>query len=225
MNQFWPWFFAVGATVLLVVGIIMFDTNQRQVSGTTSAEVATIKEGEWTTGPNEAPVTLIEYSDFQCPACGNYFPTVETLKQEFGDQLRFVYRHYPLKSIHKHAESTAKAAEAAGLQGKFWEMHSQLFTHQTDWSKQSEEEAQAIFRTYGKNIGLNLTLYDEAFSSNAVNEAINDDIRTGDLAKISGTPTFILNGEYIKNPSSLDEFRGLIRAKIGAPDKEVKDEE
>src|SRR3990167_4396909 len=129
MNEQWPWVAAVLITIGLIGGIVYFDGQSTATSSSTTVpeEIMTVAEGEWVKGNPSAPVTIIEYSDFQCPACGHYYPILKELLSKDGEKIRFVYRHFPLTNLHPNAEGAARATEAAGLQGKFWEMHDQVF--------------------------------------------------------------------------------------------------
>lgn len=209
MNQ-GPWIAGALVTIALVVGIVMFDSKANAPAPTTiPADVATIKDGEWIEGDAKAPVTLIEYSDFQCPACGAFYPMIKKLLQEKAGTVRLVYREYPLVALHPNGLAAAHAGEAAGLQGKFFEYHDQLFEHQTEWSP--EKDPTGKFDDYAKTVGLDVSRFDADRTSDAVDNAINDDRKSGDSIGVSGTPTFIVNGERIsQNPQSYDALVKLI---------------
>ena len=122
---------------LVIAGFVWLITQdvQRTQQTATNLEVDLTGGSDWIRGNGEARAVVVEYSDFQCPACAAYEPVVDRMLEELGDQVVLVYRHYPLTSIHNNAQLAAQAAEAAGLQGKFWEMHDQLFLQQTVWSE------------------------------------------------------------------------------------------
>ena len=164
---------------------------------------------DWTKGGKESKVTLIEYSDFQCPACGHYYPLVKQLAQESGDKIQFAYRHFPLPS-HKNAELAARAAEAGGAQNKFWEMHDAIFEHQGEWSEKSAGDARNIFRQYAEKLGLDTARFESDLDSDAVENKVENDRQSGLRSKVNSTPTFFLNGQKIQNPRSYDEFKSLI---------------
>jgi len=164
---------------------------------------------DWTKGGKESKVTLIEYSDFQCPACGHYYPLVKQLAQESGDKIQFAYRHFPLPS-HKNAELAARAAEAGGAQNKFWEMHDMIFEHQGEWSEKSAGDARNIFRQYAEKLGLDTARFESDLDSDAVENKVENDRQSGLRSKVNSTPTFFLNGQKIQNPRSYDEFKSLI---------------
>lgn len=209
MNQ-WPWIAGALVTIALVVGIVVFDGKANAPTPTTiPIEISTIKDGEWVEGDANAPVTLIEYSDFQCPACGAFYPMVKKLLEEKAGALRLVYRQYPLVTLHPNGLAAARAAEAAGLQGKFFEYHDQLFEHQTEWSP--EKDPGGRFADYAKAVGLDVDRFNSDRDGEAADNAINDDRKSGDSISVNSTPTFIVNGTRLtQNPQSYDAFLAII---------------
>lgn len=167
-----------------------------------------ITDSDWVRGTRNAPVTVIEYSDFQCPACGAYEPIVKALTEAFPNDLRLVYRHLPLTQIHPNAQVAAQAAEAAGIQGKFWEMHGKLFDNQTDWSE--EKNPSDKFAEYAVEIGLDVEKFKLDINSDTVKGAIEEDVRRAMQARVNATPTFLLNGQKLISPSSLEQFKQLV---------------
>jgi len=163
-------------------------------------------------------VTLVEFSDFQCPACGIYHPVVKQLTQKFKDSMTFVYRNYPLVQNHKNAQIAAEAAEAAGIQGKYWEMHDKLFESQAEWS--ASESAKDIFSGYAESFGLNKDQFIKDMDSDPVKNIIQQDVADGKTLGIAGTPTFFLNGVKLENPATLADFESLIKTEIGNVSKD-----
>lgn len=160
-------------------------------------------------GPVEAPVTIIEYSDFQCPACATYYPLVERLIAEASTTVRFVYRHFPLFPIpHKNAVIAAEASEAAALQGKFWEMYRLLFDNQKLW--ENSDTPKALFEEYAGRIGLNLATYTKDIVSDVVKARVEKDRAEATALGVNSTPTFFVNGKAIVNPNSYESFKTLI---------------
>lgn len=164
-------------------------------------------------GNPEAKVTLVEYSDFQCPACGQFYPHVKDLMEEFGDSLRFEYRHFPLKNIHPQAVPAARAAEAAGVQGKFWEMHDKLFENQPIWSKGANPGA--YFVQYAEEIGIDADVFKRQQGAALINEAIDKSFNDAVSQDFTSTPTFLLNGEKMEF-TTFAEFRSKIEEAISA---------
>ena len=168
-------------------------------------------------GPADAAITLVEYGDYQCPGCAKAAPVLKQVSEKYKDQIAFVFRNYPLYSMHPNALAAATAAEAAGLQGKFWEMYSKIYQGQTTWKDQSNPND--TFNTYAQQIGLNLEQFKTDFRSSPVGAAINADVKAGNDLGVSSTPTFFLNGELVQTPPTATaeaDFRALIDAAIAA---------
>jgi protein-disulfide isomerase len=139
-------------------------------------------------GPDGAPVTLVEYGDYECPYCGMAYPIVKAAQRELGGRLRFVFRNFPLAEIHPHARHAAQAAEAAGAQGKFWEMHDMLFEHQ-----HALEDANLV--RYAEMLGLDAVQLARELDAGTHAKRVRDDFRSGVRSGVNGTPTFFVNGE------------------------------
>jgi len=138
-------------------------------------------------GPDDAPVTLVEYGDYECPYCGMAHPIVKRAQRELGNRLRFVFRNFPLAESHPHARLAAQAAEAAAAQGKFWEMHDMLFEHQ------DALEAEDILG-YAKSLGLDTAQFARDLEAGTYAKRVRDDFRSGVRSGVNGTPTFFVNG-------------------------------
>lgn len=164
--------------------------------------------------PREAgKVILVEFSDFQCPACRAYYPVVKQLRDEFGDKLILEYKYFPLRNIHKNADISALAGESARLQSKFYEMEELLFTKQDEWAFSGD--ASSFFRNYAEVIGLDVERFNSDIDSSAVYDRINSDYQKGVSLGVSGTPTFFVNGKKITNPRGYDEFKSIIEQALG----------
>jgi protein-disulfide isomerase len=138
-------------------------------------------------GPAEAPVTLVEYGDYECPHCGRAFPIVKEVQRRLGKKLRFVFRNFPLAEAHPHAQHAAEAAEAAATQGKFWEMHDTLYKHQFAL----DDPHLAI---YAKQVGLNVAEFQQELSERRQTHRVREDFMSGVRSGVNGTPTFFING-------------------------------
>ncbi|MEK7193318.1 MAG: thioredoxin domain-containing protein [Patescibacteria group bacterium] len=200
--------------LFLGIGGAMFGLVRMSGEGTgqTATLLNTISATSWVKGNAEAKVTLIEYSDFQCPACGTYYPIVKKLLEDYGDRIRFVYRHFPLRQIHKNADIAAQAAEAAGVQGKFWEMHNAIFEHQRDWSESSD--AKKMFIEYATTIGLDEDQFLKDLGNKTAKEKIDEDLQSGLSAGVNATPSFFLNGQKMPQPKGLDDFKRQLDAAL-----------
>jgi protein-disulfide isomerase len=159
-------------------------------------------------GPATAPVTITEYSDFQCPACEAYEPVLEKLEAVASSSFKLVYRHYPLPQ-HPNALPAAYASEAASLQGKFWEMHDLLFANHTDWTEESD--ATPIFIGYATKLGLDVNKFKTDMASDAVKTRVQSDADEAQTLKLDYTPTFFLNGTVIPNPQGYEPFLSVIQ--------------
>ncbi|HEU4479495.1 MAG TPA: thioredoxin domain-containing protein [Pyrinomonadaceae bacterium] len=166
-------------------------------------------------GPDDAPVTLEEFGDFQCPPCGLLHPVLKTMEKEFGSQLRVIFRQFPLAQTHPHAVSAARAAEAAGMQGKFWEMHDMIFENQRTWHPTFD--ARPTFEGYAVKLGLDVAKYRRDLMSSAVDQRIALDGRRASALGVNGTPTVFLNGREVPFESLPPEkLRPLIQAELKA---------
>jgi len=168
----------------------------------------------WQRGNLESKVKLVEWSDFQCPACYYYFSILKELDNRFGDQILFEYRNFPLKQIHRNAMMAAISTEAAGVQNKFWEMYDKLFENQEDWSNMNKTKFEQTLAGYAEEIGLDV----EKFKSDLVSKEIADKVEASYKFaiknKIDSTPTFFLNDNKINNPRTIDEFSKIIQDKL-----------
>ena len=165
-------------------------------------------------GNKEAELVLIEYSDFQCPACGAYYPILKELSREFGDKIVFVYRHFPLTQIHKNAKLAAIVSEAAGKQDKFWEMHDVIFENQKEWS--DSESAIDYFTEYAQRLNLDVEEFKSAVDLKELKQKVESDYLSGLELKVNATPTFILNGKKIQNPRSYEEFKKVAESYLNS---------
>lgn len=141
-------------------------------------------------GPANAPVTLEEFADFQCPACAKLYPLLKSIEDEYGKRVRVVFREFPL-SQHAHANIAGRAAEAAGLQGKFWEMHDLLYENGTTWSK--AVDVRPVFESYARQLGLDVEQFNRDQASMIVETRIAKDYQRGRSVRVKGTPALYLN--------------------------------
>jgi len=176
------------------------------------ASLTEIVSSDQTKGNKNSKIELIEYSDFQCPACSYYYPYLKQIAEEFSGQIRFAFRHFPL-SQHQNAELAARAAEAAGKQNKFWEMHDLLFENQSIWS--ASNEAGNVFATLATSLNLDVDKFNTDINSQEIKDKVANELKDGLAIGINATPTFILNGQKL-DPNSLNPqtLRGQISAAI-----------
>jgi protein-disulfide isomerase len=158
-----------------------------------------------TQGPATAEVTLVEYGDYECPHCGRAYPVVKKLQQHFGDSLRFVFRNFPLSEMHPMAESAAEAAEFAGAQGKFWEIHDGIYEHQ------SKLAPDLLVRLAKKN-DLDIKAFTEALNHGTFRERVKADFSSGVRSGVNGTPTFFINGHRHDGPFDYQSLTDAVEA-------------
>ena len=164
--------------------------------------VLPVSERDHIRGPAQAPVTLAEYGDFECPYCGQAYVVVKDLEQELGALLRVVFRNFPLTTVHPHALEAAEAAESAGAQGRFWEMHDVLFEHQDALELTDLME-------YASDLGLDMTRFVRDMTEHAYVDRIREDVLSGARSGVNGTPTFFITG--MRHVGSYD-FDSLLAA-------------
>jgi len=148
-------------------------------------------------GPADAPVTLVEYGDYECPHCGRAYPIVKRLQKHFGKSLRFVFRNFPLRESHPHAESASETAEFAGAHGKFWEMHDLLFENQ-------DRLGEPRYLELAQELGLAAAALQQSLAAGQCRSRVDADFGGGVRSGVNGTPTFFINGERHDGPFDYD---------------------
>jgi protein-disulfide isomerase len=167
-------------------------------------------------GRADAPLLIEEYGDFQCPPCGFFHPILKRLEGEYERELRVVFRHFPLRNMHKHADEAARAAEAAAVQGKFWQMHDLLFEKQKDWK--DAPAARPVFLSYARTLGLDIGKFTQDIDSMAISNRVRSDEAQGTARGVSGTPTVFLNGREIPFEviMNYDSLRATVARELAA---------
>jgi formate-nitrite transporter family protein len=161
-------------------------------------------------GNPAAPITLIEYGDFQCPACETYFYIAERIFNESSSTMRMVFRHFPL-SQHPNAMPAALASEAAAAQGKFWEMYGKIYENQDAWSEKPQAEAKALFESYAAELGLDVARFALDQDSSALRDKVQASTDEGIHVGIDHTPSFFVNGKEV-NPQAYEDFKSIIES-------------
>jgi protein-disulfide isomerase len=203
------WVVGVAVIALIVYAIARSVMSPEEEQVAKGADLKTpVTADEHIKGNPDASVTLVEYADFQCPACAAYHPMLQEVFDVYQDRVRFVYRHLPLTRIHDHAELTAYASEAAANQSKFWEMHDKIYANQSVWSKQSDPRDTLI--EYARDLGLNEEQFIADLDSADVKARVQDDVVSANQARLNSTPSFFINGERIINPQSSAQFGQLL---------------
>lgn len=207
-KQFWA---VIAGIVIVLVGIFLLTgdkaDNKNSNGGNTKAATNHVI-GKGSTG-----VKLVEYGDYQCPYCQTYHTVVKQVVEEYKDQITFQFVHFPLPNLHQNAFAAARAAEAAGKQNKFWEMHDQIYENAdpngaTGWVAASAPTT--FFNQFAKNIGLDLKKFQADSASSAANDAINADMSKGNKAGVEATPTFFLDGKKVTIEGTPEAFKKAI---------------
>jgi len=198
-----------GVAILAAIGFIFLLVNAPSSSNaSTPLKIKPISSSDINTGNKNAKVTLIEYSDFQCPSCAIFHPYVNQVLKDYGNKIHFVYRFFPLTQLHQNAQIAAQAAYAAYRQGKFFQMADQLFNNQTEW--QDVADPTTLFDKYATILKLDITKFNTNMSSNDTKKFVQSEYSEGLNAGITYTPSFILDGKLINNPTDYNGFKALI---------------
>jgi len=216
-KQFWA---VIVLVVLVFVGIFALNGSSKNNNSTNGSTAAS----ENIEGQGKDGVTLVEYGDFQCPYCGQYYSVVKQVQAQYNTQMTFQFRNFPLVSLHPNAFAGARAAEAAAQQGQFWAMHDLLYEENQAYYDSNGAESTWIgatdplteFDQYAEQLGLNLAKFNQDYNSDQVDNIINADMAAGNKLKVDATPTFFLDGKQISVGESAQEFDKLINAAIAS---------
>jgi len=201
------------ATILALVGGSFFFSKKDSQAITNPSDTKVydqnliMGDNPHSKGSTNPVVTIVEFGDFQCPACGASFPVTQQLEKEYGDRIKFVFREFPLEQ-HANAYDSARAAEAAGAQGKFWEMHDKLYETQDDWGEKTGAVTQ--FEAYAKDLGLDVVQFKKAFSDKTFDSVIQKGLTDGTTLGVNATPTFFINGKKMSGVFTLAEWKNLL---------------
>ena len=216
-------FWVILIIVVLVFGGIFIASNHGK--NNTPVSSSTTTPTNHVEGQNKDKVTLIEYGDYQCPYCAEYYPVLSQIATAYAPYISFQFRNLPLTSLHPNAFASARAAESAGLMGKFWQMHDLLYQEGGSYYASNETAASWVsstspliyFDAFAKQLGLNINTFNTNYASTQVNNLINSDVAA--FAKTGAqeaTPAFFLNGKQIQPPSAFSNFQTAINAAIKA---------
>lgn len=203
---------AVFLVVAAVIVAINSGSDKDQPVAGAGTENLLVRDNSHRAGPaGDGKVTLVEFLDFECEACGAAFPFVEQLRETYSGRVTFVVRYFPIPS-HFNAERAARAVEAAAGQGAFEAMYKKMYETQTEWAEQRVPKDD-VFRGYASDLGLNMTQWDSAYNDPATLQRIKDDVADGRTLGVQGTPTFFLNGAKLQ-PRSAEDFIEAIDAAL-----------
>ncbi|KND49251.1 MAG: Periplasmic thiol:disulfide interchange protein DsbA [Parcubacteria bacterium C7867-008] len=205
-SGFWILGGLAGAAIVLI--LVSNFLNASPVSNEVAAPIA-LSADDHKKGAENSQVILIEYLDFECEACGAYYPLVKKMEAEFGDRITFVARYFPLQG-HRNGVPAAHAVEAASRQGKFWEMHDILYERQKDWGEKQVATPE-VFEAYAQELGLDMDKFKADVGSPDVAARVKRDMDEGIQLGVKSTPTFFLNGNKLANPQSEEAFRSILQ--------------
>lgn len=195
--------------VALAAGAWLYRAATRSGSTTKSPVAARVyqdlhtPDGAHVTGPESAPILIEEFGDYQCPPCGKLYPAINTIEDEYKTQVRLVFRHFPITVRHPNAMPAAQAAEAAGLQGKFWQMHDMLYQNQDAWK--DEKDARQVFIKYAQDLGLDTARFQRDLDGPEVARRITEDGKRAESLGVNGTPTIFINGHQLRPELTSEE--------------------
>jgi protein-disulfide isomerase len=218
--------------IVAIVGTVLFlqggrtspvankNTNATQANSTTKntnalANASPGANPAWARGPANAPIVIEEFADFECPSCAIFEPVIRQIKTIYGDKVRVVFRHYPLTQIHQKAYDAARATEAAGIQGKFWEMHDMLYDKQKSWTTSGDHRTE--FANYAQQMGLNVDQFKTDMAGMITAQRVDADKKRGDSVRIGSTPSAFLNGrplDFTTEMSNTDALRRAVEAAL-----------
>lgn len=213
----------LATAVLLIGGVFLFSKNSggsNLSSGTVNASLlipqnayitSGFANGEYLPASSSASATLVEFGDYECPACGVYSPFIQQLLTDFAGKFNYVFRNYPLTQ-HVNAPVSSYAVEAAGLQGKFWQMHEKVYATQADWASLSDPTS--VFVSYAKNLNLDVNKFTVDMNSSVVKNKVQNDLNDGNTIGITETPSFFLNGQKISLSGTYDQLKNLMQGAI-----------
>ena len=227
------WGIFAGIVIILIGGLVWYSKASNpsvDVSSVNPAEIQSASSvngqiADHVEGNTDAKVKIIEYGDYECPYCGEAYAPMKTIVSDYGDQVAFIFRNFPLTTVHPNARAAAAVAEAAGLQGKYWQMHDKLYEGQNDWGSLTDgTKRDSIFKGYAEEIGLNIDQYTKDLSggAKAVNQKISFDQAIAKKLNLQSTPTFYINGNKVDDnivgameQGSSTEFTKLIDQALG----------
>lgn len=210
------WIIFGSVIVLILGGLVIYsrlNSPSADVASVNNNSIITASEqngqiADHTFGKTDSKVVLVEYGDFQCVSCGGAHPQIKEITEEYEDRILFIFRNFPLTTIHPNARAAAAAVEVAGLEGKYWEMHNLVFETQSEWSSLVGTARTDKFAEYAVSLGLNKDTFVKNLASKDINQKISFDQALGRKVKVEATPTFFLNGEKLTDEVSSSTVRG-----------------
>lgn len=221
------WIIFIAVIVVIFGGLVIYSHNSNPSIDVSKIDtnniIAASKQNgniaDHVYGNASSKVIFIEYGDFQCPSCGAAYPQIKTATEAYKDKVAFIFRNFPLTTIHPNARAAAGVAEAAGLQGKYWEMHNMLYQTQSDWERLTGDQRTNVYVGYASQLGLDTAKFKTDLGSNAVNDKISFDQAIGKKLNVDATPTFYLDGQKLSDTDSGQIVQGSTTVLTGLFDK------
>lgn len=206
------WIIFIVAVVAILGGLIWYSQASNPSANVANVNAAKVQGAssqngniaDHMFGSDAQKVTVIEYGDFECPYCGEAFPQMRSVMQTYQSNVTFIFRNFPLSSIHPNARAAAAVAEAAGLQGKYWQMHDLLYTDQNQWVNLTGQERTDMFTSFAKSLNLDMTKFNKDLTSNNINQKIAFDMALGNKMNVTATPSIYVDGTLISNSINQD---------------------
>jgi len=212
-NSNFPLIVTILLTVVLMVGgIMVLSKTSEPPLPPEEIEATLVKEDSNFTGEENAEIVIVEFSDFECPACASYYQEIIKVKESYPDRVKIVYRHFPLRNKHPLAQLAAEASEAAAAQNLFWQMHNKLFEGQVEWSSLNETKAKEKFAEYAQDLEIeDIDKFKQELDNGTYTQKVSDDLSDAGKLKLGGTPSIFFNGEQRSNPT-FEELQEEIEA-------------
>ena len=220
--------------VIAVIGGMVYMSNQSKldVSDISDEQLAKFIDGEdrngnitdHIIGNKDSKVIIIEYGDYQCPGCATAAPKARAVAEKYKDNVTLIFRNFPISTSHPNARAAAAAAEAAGFQGKFWEMHDLIYTNQDAWAQSSVKDRSDVFLDYARRLELKEDQFKTDLSDTQITKKINFDVAIGRKQGVTGTPSFYINGETVQSTNDADYLENAVKEALKKAGVEVKEE-
>ncbi len=202
------WIIFAVVVVALFGGIILLNkSNEKSFTGDAKTVIADGPIADHVYGTDTKKVVFIEYGDYQCPGCGAMYQAIKNITSDYQDKITFVFREFPLTTLHANALAAATAAEAAGLQNKYWEMHDILYENQQSWQDAAVNQRESVFQGYAAQIGLDVNKFKTDLTNKDIADKISRDRSSAKQFDVNQTPTFVLNGKKLDSTIATDQVK------------------
>lgn len=220
--------------VIAVIGGMVYMSNQNKlnVSDISDEQLMKVINGEdrngniadHVIGNKDSKVVIIEYGDYQCPGCATAAPKAKAIAEKYKEDVALIFRNFPISTLHPNARAAAAAAEAAGFQGKLWEMHDLLYTNQDSWAQSSVKDRSDVFLGYARQLGIKEDKFKTDLADTQITKKINFDVAIGRKQGVTGTPSFYINGKAVQSTNDADYLENAVKEALKKAGVEVKEE-